>query len=205
MDWWKKYKKKGIILKLDFEKAYDSINKNYLWSLLTNFGFGDLWVSCMQKCVTTAIISILVNGSLTNEFSPSKGLRQGDPLSPFLFNIAAEGLTMLLVRAKEMGLIKGVSVGQSEFLITHLQFADDTLLFCEAEEVELVTIKRILRCFEIISGFKINFHKSVLCGIGIDETLSQAFATKLKCKCLKLPIKYLGLPLRVNTKRSKSW
>lgn len=72
------------------------------------------------------------DGSPTDEFSPSKGLRQGDPLSAFLFNIAAEGLNMLLVRAKEMGLINGASVGQLEFQITHLQFADDTILFCEA-------------------------------------------------------------------------
>ncbi|KAL7195827.1 hypothetical protein ACSBR1_035959 [Camellia fascicularis] len=150
-------------------------------------------------------ISVLVNGSPTDEFSPSKGLRQVDPLSPFLFNIVVEGLNLLLARAKDLGLIKGVSVGHSEIQLTHLQFADDTLLFCEAEEAEVVTIKRILRCFQIVSGLKINFHKSVLCGVGIEEALAQVFASKLNCQCQKLPIKYLGLPLGANIKSRKSW
>lgn len=113
VDWWKKHKKRGLILKLDFEKAYDSVNWNFLWSMLSNFGFGDLWVSWMKECVTTARISVLVNGSPTDEFSPSKGLRQGDPLSPFLFNIVVEGLNLLLARAKDLGLIKGVTAGHS--------------------------------------------------------------------------------------------
>lgn len=205
VDWWKKHKKKGLILKLDFEKAFDSVNWEFLWSMLTNFGFRELWVRWMKECVTTARISILVNGSPTDEFSHSKGLRQGDPLSPFLFNIVMEGLNLLLGRAKDLGLIKGVSVGFSEIQLTHLQFADDTLLFCEAEEAKVVTIKRILRCFEIISGLKINFHKSVLCGVGIEEALAHGFASKLNCQCKKLPLKYLGLPFRANTKSRKSW
>ena len=173
--------------------------------MLTNFGFGGLWVSWLKECVTTARISVLVNGSPTDEFSPSKGLRQGDPLSPFLFNIVVEGLNLLLARAIDLGLIKGDSLGHSEIQLTHLQFVDDTLLFCEAEEAEVVTIKRILRCFEIVSGLKINFHKSVLCGVGIEEARAQVFASKFNCQCQKLPMKYLGLPLGANLKSRKSW
>lgn len=107
IDWWKVNKLKGIILKLDFEKAYDSVNWGFLFSLLANFGFGDKWINWLKCCVTSARISVLVNGSPTDEFSPQRGLRQGDPLSPFLFNIIAEGLNLLLERAKEIGLFKG--------------------------------------------------------------------------------------------------
>lgn len=74
----------------------------------------------MRECVSSARVSILVNGSPTSEFSPQRGLRQGDPLSLFLFNIVAEGLNILLERAKQMGLIKGTAVGSIAFRITHL-------------------------------------------------------------------------------------
>ncbi|XP_028118811.1 uncharacterized protein LOC114316349 [Camellia sinensis] len=86
VDGWKKVKKKGAIIKLDFEKAFES-------------------------CVTSARISVLVNGSPTDEFCPQRGLRQGDPLSPFLFNLVAEGLNVLLSRAYQLGIIKGVKIG----------------------------------------------------------------------------------------------
>ncbi|CAL5427989.1 unnamed protein product [Camellia sinensis] len=173
VDWLEKSKRKGVILKLDFEKAYDSINLEYLFSMMHNLGLGEKWVEWMRSCVTTVRVSVLVNGSPTEEFSPQKGLRQGDPLSPFLFNIVAQGLNVLLERAKEMGLIKGPSVGMSDLRLSYLQFADDTLLFCEAEWAEIVNVKRILRCFEVISKLKINFHKSVVCGVGISEEESQ--------------------------------
>ncbi|XP_028080956.1 uncharacterized protein LOC114282472 [Camellia sinensis] len=90
-----------------------------------------------------------VNGSPTEEFSPQKGLRPGDPLSPFLFNIAAKGLNILLSRAQQIGLIKGVKVGSSGVLLSHLQFTDDSILFCEAEEMEVCNIKRVLRAFSL--------------------------------------------------------
>lgn len=171
VDEWKKKQKKGIVLKLDFEKAYDSINWEFLFSMLSNFGFGSKWINWMKECVSTARISILVNGSPTPEFSPQRGLRQGEPLSPFLFNIVAEGLNILLSRAVQIGLIKGATLGSNDIIITHLQFADDTILFSEARREEVINIKRILRCFEILSGLKINYHKSVICGIGINEEL----------------------------------
>lgn len=103
VDGWKKKKKQSIVLKCDFEKAYDSINWEFLFSMLSNFGFGTKWINWMKECVSTAKISILVNGSPTSKFSPQKGLRQGDPLSPFLFNIVAEGLNILLNRAVQLG------------------------------------------------------------------------------------------------------
>ncbi|XP_028115979.1 uncharacterized protein LOC114313761 [Camellia sinensis] len=146
VDGWKKTKRRGIILKLDFEKAYDSVNWGFQYSMMSNFGFGDKWVEWIKTCISLAIIFVLVNGSPTSEFSSHKGLRQGDLLSPFLFNLVEEGLNILMERAKEVGLIKGAAIGHRELKLSHIQFADDTIIFCEANWEEIIAVKRILRC-----------------------------------------------------------
>lgn len=83
VQWWKLSKQRGVILKLDFEKAYDSVNWGFLFSMMSNFGFGEKWIGWIKECLFSSRISVLVNGSPTDEFSPQKGLRQWDPLSPF--------------------------------------------------------------------------------------------------------------------------
>ena len=179
--WWKAAKMRGIILKLDFEKAYDSVNWEFLFSMMRNFGFREKWLGWIKSCLSSSRVSVLVNGSPTTEYAPQRGLRQGDPLSPLLCNIVAEGLNILIERAKELGLVKGASVGPTELKFSHLQFADDSIIFCEAERGELVHIKRILRCFEVLSGLKINFHKSLLCGVGVPDGEVYHFTSFFYC------------------------
>ena len=104
-----------------------------------------------------------------------------------------------------MNLLKGVTIGNNQVQLSHLQFADDSLLFCEAEFSEVLTLKRILRCFEVVSGLKINYHKSVICGVGIPGNTLEEFAHLLNCKTHSLPLKYLGLPLGANPKRKRMW
>lgn len=195
VDWWKKSNRKGLILKLHFEKAYDTVNWNFLFHMLENFGFGSTWTKWMKGCISFARVSILLNGSPSLEFCPQKGLRQGDPLSPFLFNVIVEGLNILISRAKELGLFKGISVGANGLNISYLQFANDTVIFYEADWSETMVVKRILRCFEVISGLRINFHKSVVCEVGVADVVVEEFPAKLNCSSQKLPLKYLGLPL----------
>lgn len=177
VDGWRKVKKVGVILKLDFEKAYNSINWEFIFSMLARFGFGGRWITWIKECVSTTRLSILVNGSPTDEFCPQKGHRQGDPLSPLLFIIVAKGLNVLLFRALEMEVIKGVSIRVQGIQVSHLQFVDNSILFCQADELEVVNIKRILRCFEIVSRLKINYHKSVVCGVGVRKIYWQTLRT----------------------------
>ena len=109
VDWWKSKSKNGLLIKLDFEKAYDSINWKFLLKMMKFLGFGNKWIRWMEECITTTKSSILINGSPTEEFKLEKGVRQGDPLSPFLFLMAAEALNRLVDKAKELGFIKGAS------------------------------------------------------------------------------------------------
>lgn len=124
-----KSKKELMLFKVDFEKAYDSVDWGYLDSVMGCMSFPVLWRKWIKECVSTATTSVLVNGSPTDEFPLKRGLRQGDPLSPFLFLLAAEGLNIVMKSLVEAQLFSGYSIGAANpVVVSHLQFADDTLL-----------------------------------------------------------------------------
>ncbi|XP_057432133.1 secreted RxLR effector protein 78-like [Lotus japonicus] len=114
----------GIVLKLDFAKAYDNIDWSFLLDLLVEMGFGAKWVRWMEECVTTASLAVLVNGSPTDFFKIEKGLRQGDPLSPLLFNICINGLLCMLNKLGSNDTPVGFHIGNG-LCLNHLQFADE--------------------------------------------------------------------------------
>ncbi|XP_068474709.1 secreted RxLR effector protein 78-like [Phaseolus vulgaris] len=144
----------GLCLKVDFEKAYDSVRWDFLYDMLQRMGFHNRWILWIRGCMESASVSVLVNGSPTEEFIPSRGLRQGDPLAPFLFLVVAEGLTGLVREAVKANLLTGLKIGRKGTLMSLLQFADDTLFFCEDSFINVVTLKAILRGFELASGLK---------------------------------------------------
>ena len=123
-----------------------------------------VWGPWIQECISSPSFSVLVNSSPSRLFGASRGLRQGDHLSPFLFTIVVEALSALLSKAKECGILEGFAVGRMVEAITHLQFADDTILFSSTRWEEVVVLKRILRYFELCSGLKINLSKSLMVG-----------------------------------------
>ena len=121
-------KKCGLVCK-DIEKTYDSMK-----------GLGSQWMSWIKWCISTASFSILINGSPAGFFPSSRGLRQGDPLSPYLFVIGMEALSCLINRAVEGNYLSGSRIAYrrgEELVISHFLYADDTLLFCEAEKDQL--------------------------------------------------------------------
>ena len=191
----------GICLKVDYEKAYDSVRWKFLFDMLQRLGFHSKWIAWVRGCLESSYVSVLVNGSPTKEFKPSRGLRQGDPLAPFLFLVVAEGLAGLVRQALNLNLLRGVKVGRNEIECCLLQFADDTLFMCEDSFSNIFTIKATLRCYELASGLKINFHKSKLAGIGVDRFSLNTYAKNLNCKTMSIPFKYFGLEVGGNPRK----
>ncbi|KAK2397838.1 hypothetical protein QL285_059374 [Trifolium repens] len=205
IDFAKKFKRECLIFKVDFEKAYDSVNWGFLDYMLRRFGFGDKWCAWMKACVCSGNMSILVNGSPTEEISIQRGLKQGDPLAPFLFLIVAEGLGGLMRTAVERDRFKPFLVGREGLPVSILQYADDTLLIGEPSVENLWAIKAILRGFEMASGLKVNFWKSCLFGVNVSNDFLDMASDFLNCRVGLLPFKYLGLPVGANPRLSSTW
>jgi hypothetical protein len=167
----RKTMKELMLFKVDFEKAYDSVDWGYLDAVMRKMGFPVLWRKWIKECVSTATASVLVNGSPTEEFPLKRGLRQGDPLSPFLFLLAAEGLNVLMTSMVENNLFTGYGVGHANAtVISHLQFVDDTLLLGAKSCANIRALRAVVSLFAVMSGLKVNFHKSLLVGINITDS-----------------------------------
>ncbi|RVW93915.1 putative mitochondrial protein [Vitis vinifera] len=180
---------------------------------MQSMGFGEKWTRWISWCISTASFSVLVNGTPAGFFNSSRGLRQGDPLSPYLFVIGMEALSRLILRALcgrgggGGGFLSGYRVnGRSGdgALVSHLLFADDTLVFCEASEYQMVYLNWLLMWFEAISGLRINLDKSEILPIGRVENL-EALALEVGCKVGRLPSSYLGIPLGANHNSVAVW
>ncbi|KAJ0599248.1 putative RNA-directed DNA polymerase [Helianthus annuus] len=203
--WLKKHKKKALLLKIDFEKAYDNISWKFVLDVLSQMGFGSKWCSWIWGILSSARASVLVNGSPTFEFNCEKGMRQGDPISPFLFVVAMEALSCLVSMANEVGVFSGIQLPNDGPNLSHLFFADDAIFVGEWEEGNALNIVRILRCFFACSGLKINFSKSNLFGIGVTIEDVVVMADLVGCAPDSLPFKYLGLKVGANMNRVNNW
>ncbi|GKV48319.1 hypothetical protein SLEP1_g55143 [Rubroshorea leprosula] len=201
----KRKRKKSFLFKADFEKAYDRVCWSFIEYMMMRMGFSKKWRKWIQECLRSSSVSVLINGSPTKEFSASKGIRQRDPLSLFLFLIVAERLNGSVSAAVEKNLYKGVMVGNGDTMITHLQFADDTIFFGEAFDENIKVVKGIMRTFELASGLKINFAKSQLMGMGVEESWTTRMAYRLCCTQGEFLLKYLGIPIGGNHRKIAMW
>ncbi|RVW50737.1 Transposon TX1 uncharacterized 149 kDa protein [Vitis vinifera] len=167
----------GVVFKIDFEKAYDHVSWDFLDHVLEMKGFGIRWRKWMRGCLSSVSFAVLVNGNAKGWVKASRGLRQGDPLSPFLFTIVADVLSRMLLKAEERNVLEGFKVGRNRTRVSHLQFADDTIFFSSSREEDMMTLKNVLL----------------------------VLAEMLDCKASGWPILYLGLPLGGNPKTSGFW
>ena len=168
-----------VAIKLDMSKAYDRVEWGYLQRVMEKMGFRAKWVQLIMACITTAHFSVLVNGSPTGYILPSRGLRQGDPLSPYLFLFCAKRLTTLLRKAETDGIIRGAATSRGGPCISYLLFVDDILLFCCALVEECQQVNSLLNLYEAALGQKINTDKTSLffssnIGLETQESIKQA-------------------------------
>lgn len=160
----KKGKSGACAIKLDMAKAYDRVEWNYLYNVMLALGFPAMWCSLVMKCVTSVSFSVRVNGVLSPSFKPSRGIRQGDPISPYLFLLCSEGLTSLLKSRGPQFISKGIRVSCRAPWISHLLFADDCLIFTQASERGADRINEILELYNRGSGQLVNKGKSAVFG-----------------------------------------
>lgn len=193
-----------MILKVDFSKAYDQVDWEFLIDILHEMQFGLKWITWMKNCISTASLAVLVNGSPTDFFAIEKGLRQGDPLSPLLFNLYANELSCLLNQFLNGENFSGIRISQN-FALNHLQFADDTILFCENNEQQLENLCNLLVSFLFASGLKVNYAKSMLIGCNIPDEEVRRLADQFGWSVGTLPINYLGAPLGGNPRKVNFW
>ncbi|XP_073291108.1 protein ILITYHIA [Primulina huaijiensis] len=176
------------------------IFENYL----NKKGFGRRWRSWIQGCVSNVSFSVMINGRPRGKFRAFKGLRQGDSLSPFLFNLVLDVMGRMIDKAKDRNLIRGIEVGRDKIEISHIQFADDTLFFGQTDD-HIRFLVQVVNSFCDMSGLKINWEKSALLGIHREQGEVERFALQLGCIKENWPINYLGVPLGGNPLQASFW
>jgi hypothetical protein len=148
----------------------------------------------LMQLVMGGQTAIIVNGEIGPFFQNARGVRQGDPLSPILFDFMVDGLAVMLSRANSAGHIRGVVSHLIPGGVTHLQYVDDTMILIEPTDLGIANLKTLLLCFENMSGLKINFDKCEVVVSGLAEGAKQRVANLINCKLGNFPIKYLAFP-----------
>jgi len=193
-----------MLLKIDLSKAFDSLSWIYIRKVLIAFGFAPPWVRWVMSLLSSSFFSVLINGIPSPTFRPSRGIRQGDPLSPFLFIIMAEGLGRSIHLALQSHLLKGLSFYNSP-TFSHQQFVDDNMLFGHPSVQEARQLKSLLSDFSKASGANVNKIKSQIFFFNTPATTQVAIARILGFTVAALPSKYLGVPLIASTLKHSSW
>lgn len=185
-------------------KAYDRIEWKFLEDMMLKLEFHENWVRTVMGCVSTVSLSILHNGEELGHIILRRGLRQGDPLSPYLFIICAEGLSSYLNAMEERRMIKGCQVARWVPKVTHLLFVDDSYILFNANKDECRNIKECLLIYEKASGQKVNFEKSTaVFSLNVPLGLKQDLVSILRIPPRNHAGKYLGLPTVIGRNKSK--
>ena len=194
-----------VAIKLDMSKAYDRLEWEFLKKIMEKMGFHPTWVGWIMECIKSVSYSILVNGVPKGHILPTRGIRQGDPLSPYLFLLVSEGLNGLIHHAVERGQIEGFALCCSGPKISHLFFADDSLLFCRARLGDVVAIQALLGLYEKASGQVINSTKTTLFfSKKVLDVTKESIKNLLGVAEIKEYEKYLGLPAVVGRNKKAS-
>lgn len=196
----------GVIIKIDFEKTYDKINWSYILKVLTCRHFPAKWVTWIKMWLTSSQTSIYVNNQMTPYFKCQRGVRQGDPLAPFLYILVADTLSKMFTKCRQQNLIVGIGPPcHNNLVVTNCHYADDTILFLSATLENIERTSWVMKSFEALSGIRINFSKTELFSLHTSAEFTQAAAQLFGCQIGKFPLKYLGLPLHNRKLALKDW
>uniref|UniRef100_A0A803PAX6 Reverse transcriptase domain-containing protein n=1 Tax=Cannabis sativa TaxID=3483 RepID=A0A803PAX6_CANSA len=195
---------KKMALKLDMSKAYDRVSWRFIEAMMICLGYEQQWVNKIMNCITTVSFSILINGEVCGRIQPNCGIRQGDPLSPYLFLLCAEGLSCLIQEAERADMIHGLKFGKEGIKLSHLFFADDSFIFVDANQTEGKRLRAVLDEYSMLSGQKINFTKSEVCiGCKIKKEEGEQLAAVLGVKLVDCHTKYLGMPATIGKRKKE--
>ncbi|XP_016676373.2 uncharacterized protein [Gossypium hirsutum] len=197
---------KGCVVKLDMSKAYDRVEWSFLEKVLKKMGFSHIWINKIMDYVCTVRYRVKCNTILFDIIVPERGLRQGDPLSPYLFFFCMDALSRMLIYAQNTNQIKGIRASKDGPRINHLFFADDALLFVKNKRSEVEAFTKILDSFERMSGQSINLDKSMVY-FSPNTPVSQrtSLSGLLRMKVVANLDSYLGLPIPIGKKKSAAF
>ena len=195
-----------MALKLDMSKAYDRVEWVCLEKIMEKLGFVDKWRCLVMKCVTSVNYAIKVNGRPLGCITPTRGIRQRDPLSPYLFLLCAKGLSSLIKTFMANGDLKGISVCRGGPFLSHLFFADDSLIFCRASLEDCDELQRVLEVYERASGQQLNRAKtSLFFSKNTPREIQGAIQSRFGAQVIKQHEKYLGLPSLVGKNKQNTF
>jgi hypothetical protein len=197
---------KSMVLKLDLQKAYDCINWDLLRMILIQIGLGIDMTNWIMSCIISSSFDVLLNGEATEFFKSGRGLRQGCPLSPLLFILVMEGLSLLLKESQSNGLLTGIKVSRT-IKILHILFVDDVVIMSNATLNEWWEIDKIVKLFCLASGLKVNIQKSTVLHEGLLNQELDPFKRFLPFSFSDLSVgfKYLGYHLKTGMQRIEDW
>ncbi|KAF7844578.1 ribonuclease H [Senna tora] len=158
----KKGKKGWCALKVDIRKAYHKLSWNFIEAVLRRMNFPQGWIGYIMQCITSVKYQLLFNGGITDMFEPSCGIRQGDPISPYIYILSANVLSCMIRKEERAKLWKGIKLGQASTELTHLMYADDLFCFFEVNNHNCEAVKRVLQEYDSLASQQMNLQKSFL-------------------------------------------
>lgn len=185
--------KQAVFVKIDFRKAFDSINWNFLIRVMRARHFPERWIGWIQALWYSSSSKVCINGMESDLIFHKRGLRQGDPLSPMLFNVAVD-VFQRMVQVANSVLQRSLSRKISQALVA-MQYADDTAVVARADLDTLISFKMLLRSFTAMSGLHVNYDKSSFIPLNISSVDLPWIHAVMGCKQTTFPVTYLGMPL----------
>ena len=189
-------------LKIDISKAYDRMEWGFIANMMNKFGFQQTWIDRVMKLISSVSYSFTHNSQEFGSVIPSRGIRQGDPISPYIYILCAEGLSAMIRRNESVGLLHGCTIARGAPTISHLLFADDCYFFFRVVEGEASVMKRILNRYEEILGQVVNYNKStVVFSPNTSEENRRRVCDQLGVRAVNNPGDYLGMPMMVGRRK----